>query len=37
MEPIKDDWYLEPPDDPEWCEDHDCSRPCAACKYEERD
>ena len=39
MEPLDDRHYLEPPDDDEqhWCVDHQCRKPCAACRYEERD
>ena len=37
MEFLDDRHYLEPPDEPRWCEEHQCERPCAACKYEERD
>lgn len=35
MEPLDDSHYLEPPDDEDeqWCQDHDCQQPCAACKY----
>lgn len=39
MEPLDDSHYLEPPDDDDerWCPTHDCERPCAACRYEEKD
>ena len=39
MEPLDDSKYLEPPDDDDdahWCVDHQCRKPCAACRYEER-
>lgn len=37
MEHLDDSYYLEPPSEPDWCEEHDCERPCQACKYEESD
>ena len=37
MEPLDDSHYLTEPDEPNWCEVHQCERPCQACKYEERD
>ena len=37
MELLDDRHYLEPPDEPEWCEDHDAPKPCQYCRAEERD
>ena len=37
MELIDDRHYLEPPDDPNWCEQHDHKIPCPYCYAEERD
>ena len=37
MEPLDDRHYLEPPDEPRWCELHECKIPCPYCYAEERD
>ena len=37
MEPLDDTHYLTEPEEPGWCLDHQCYKPCAACRYEERD
>jgi len=34
VEPLDDSHYLEPPNDPPWCEAHDQKRPCPDCKAE---
>ena len=37
MESLDDRHYLSEPDEPNWCEEHDCRKPCETCRYEERD
>ena len=37
MEQVDDSHYLDEPDEPRWCEIHECKKPCEGCQYEEND